>query len=133
MDDVPESARRVRDRVTIISHMPNPPMPAKTIAIADDTAFVRDRFKHALESAGHRGIAVKSAAELLAVLKQEATAVDLVLLDLRLPDSPGLDLVRAIRRARNRAPVVLVFSGTIANAGEVKALSALGVAGYINE
>ena len=39
---------------------------AKTVLIADDTAFVRDRFKAALEEAGHRAITVRTAAELLA-------------------------------------------------------------------
>ena len=37
----------------------------KTIVIADDTAFVRDRFCTAIESGGHRAVAVKSGAELL--------------------------------------------------------------------
>ena len=35
------------------------------VLIADDTAFVRDRFQAALEHAGHKAIAVKSAPELL--------------------------------------------------------------------
>ena len=34
---------------------------AKTVLIADDTAFVRDRFKAALEEAGHRAITVRTA------------------------------------------------------------------------
>jgi two-component system sensor histidine kinase PilS (NtrC family) len=38
----------------------------KTIIVADDTAFVRDRFATALLSAGHTALTVKSAAELLA-------------------------------------------------------------------
>lgn len=113
--------------------MPSPTVPAKTVAIADDTAFVRDRFKSALEGAGHRGIAVQSARELLRVLHQEPGAVDLVLLDLRLPDSPGVDLIRAIRKGPGGGPAVLVFSGTIGSADEVRALAALGVAGYVNE
>ncbi len=38
---------------------------AKTVVIADDTAFVRERFQTALHEAGHRAVTVKSAAELL--------------------------------------------------------------------
>src|SRR5262245_36019127 len=98
--------------------MPNATVPAKTVAIDDDNAFGRDRFKDVLDGAGHRGIAVRSAAELLAVLRQEAGAVDLVLLDLRLPDSPGVNLVRAIRQVQGGGPAVLVFSGTIRSADE---------------
>lgn len=106
--------------------------PAKTVVIADDTAFVRDRFREVLEAAGHRTLLVKSAGELLACLRDEP-GVDLALVDLRLPDSPGVEMIRAIR-AQERAPVtVLVFSGTIASAEEVRALAGLGIAGYVNE
>ena len=38
----------------------------KTVIVADDTAFVRDRFATALLGAGHTALTVKSAAELLA-------------------------------------------------------------------
>ena len=113
--------------------MLNQTVPAKTIVVADDTAFVRDRFQSAIEGAGHRAIAVKSAAELLTRIKGEGGGVDLVLLDLRMPDSPGVDLVRAIRRGDGARPTILVFSGTISRAQEVRELSALGVAGYVNE
>ena len=44
---------------------------AKTVVIADDTAFVRDRFRTAVENAGHKAIAVKSAAELLARVRAD--------------------------------------------------------------
>lgn len=105
----------------------------KTVVVADDTAFVRDRFRTALESAGHRTVAVKNAAELLAQLRTILNQIDLIVLDLRLPHTPGVDLVRAIRSYDEGKLPVLIFSGTIANADEVRELAALGVAGYINE
>ena len=40
----------------------------KTVLIADDTAFVRDRFRTALEGAGHRAVTVRTGQELLATL-----------------------------------------------------------------
>jgi uncharacterized protein (TIGR02266 family) len=106
---------------------------AKTVIIADDTAFVRDRFRAALEQAGHRAIAVKSAAELLARVRADLDAVDLIVLDLRLPHAPGIELVRSIRKLDDGRLPILVFSGTIASADEVRELAALGVAGYVNE
>lgn len=110
------------------------PVTAKTIVIADDTAFVRDRFKSALEHAGHQAVAVQSAAELLARVRADLARIDLMLLDLRLPYAAGLELVKAIRKIDDGGRVpILVFSGTIANAEEVRELAALGVAGYINE
>jgi uncharacterized protein (TIGR02266 family) len=106
---------------------------AKTIVVADDTAFVRDRFRAALEAAGHRAMSVKSAAELLARVRADLNQIDLIVLDLRLPHAPGVDLVRSIRKLDGGKLPILIFSGTIANAEEVRELAALGVAGYVNE
>ena len=105
----------------------------KTVLIADDTAFVRDRFRSALEGAGHRALTVRTGQELMTTLGDPNQRVDLVVLDLRLPNSRGIDLVLSVRRAAPDGPPIVVFSGTIANTGEVKDLAAAGVAGYINE
>ncbi|OLB63636.1 MAG: hypothetical protein DMG04_09340 [Acidobacteria bacterium] len=113
--------------------MPDDSVSMKTIVIADDTAFVRDRFRSAVENAGHKAVAVKSAAELLARVRADLGRIDLIVLDLRLPHAPGVDLVRGIRKLDDGRLPVLIFSGTIASAEEVKELAALGVAGYINE
>src|SRR5687768_12033610 len=91
---------------------------SKTVLVADDTAFVRDRFSTALETAGHKALAVKSAAELLARLRVDDGTIDLIVLDLRLPNVPGVDLVRAIRKLDDGRLPILIFSGTIANRSE---------------
>lgn len=106
---------------------------SKTVVVADDTAFVRDRFRSALENAGHTVIAAKSAAELLTGIRDNLQRIDLVVLDLRLPHATGVGLVRAIRKLDDSRLAILIFSGTIASATEVRELAALGVAGYINE
>ena len=108
-------------------------MTAKTVLIADDTAFVRDRFANALLAAGHHPVTVKSAAELLARVRADREQIDLLLLDLRLPHAGGVDLVRTIRKLDEGRLPILVFSGTIGTAEEVRLLASLGVAGYINE
>jgi uncharacterized protein (TIGR02266 family) len=114
--------------------MPAPAAAAvKNVIVADDTAFVRDRFRTALHAAGHRTSAVADATELLARVRSDSTDIDLVVLDLRLLPVQGVALVRAIRAIEGfRAPII-VFSGTIANAEEVRDLSRLGIAGYVNE
>ncbi len=104
----------------------------KTVLIADDTAFVRDRFRTALEGAGHRAVTVKTGQELLATL-QSNERIDLIVLDLRIPHGRGLDLMRNLRRAAPEHPPIVIFSGTIANADEVRNLAAYPVAGYVNE
>ena len=105
----------------------------RTVLVADDTAFVRDRFKAALEGAGHKAVTARSAAELLLRVRADLAQLDLLVLDLRLPHSNGVDIVRAIRKIDGGKLPILVFSGTIASADEVRELAALGVAGYVNE
>lgn len=105
----------------------------RTVVVADDTAFVRDRFRSALEAAGHRAVTAATGPELMAQVREELAHIDLVVLDLRLPQANGIELVRALRRLHPLHPPIVVFSGTIASATEVRALAELGVSGYINE
>jgi uncharacterized protein (TIGR02266 family) len=105
----------------------------KTVVVADDTAFVRDRFKTALETAGHRAIVVPTAADLLAQARQAPAQLDLIVLDLRLPHGHGVEIVKGLRKVDELTAPIVVFSGTIASADEVRELSSLGIAGYVNE
>jgi CheY-like chemotaxis protein len=105
----------------------------KTVVVADDTAFVRDRFATALAGAGHRSVGLKTWPELMTLVRIQAGRLDLIALDLRLPNGIGTGMVRALRAAVANAPPIVVFSGTIADAVEVRDLTTLGVAGYLNE
>lgn len=114
--------------------MPSLAGTTKTVLVADDTAFVRDRFKSALEQAGHRVLTFKSAPELLAHLRTSLDAADLLLLDLRLSKTNGTSLVTSVRKLDVDAQIpILIFSGTIGSADEVRELAAMQIAGYINE
>ena len=107
--------------------------PGKTVLIADDTPFVRERFMAALEGAGHRATFARSAAELLARVRADLEDIDLLLVDLKLPHQSGAELLRAVRKLDGGRLPILVFSGTVSSAEEVRELAALGVSGYINE
>jgi two-component system, chemotaxis family, chemotaxis protein CheY len=106
---------------------------SKTVIVADDTAFVRERFESALVSAGHAALTASNAAELIGQVRAELSRIDLLVLDLRLPNGGGVEMVRAIRTIDGGRLPILVFSGTIASADEVRELAALGVTGYVNE
>jgi uncharacterized protein (TIGR02266 family) len=113
--------------------MPAPDTPKRTVLVASDTPFVRDRFKTALGHAGLGALIVKSVAELLGRVRADLETIDLVVVDLKMPHARGAELVRAIRKLdENRLPI-LVFSGSVTSADEVKELAALGVSGYLNE
>ena len=106
---------------------------ARTIVVADDTAFVRDRFKSTLEAAGHRAVAVTNGNDLVAMVSANLDGIGLVVVDLRLPHAHGVNLIRRLRRIDPVRPTIVVFSGTIASAAEVSELASLNVSGYVNE
>ena len=114
--------------------LPSRPTPAsKTVLVADDTAFVRDRFRVAIEGAGHKAVTAQNGPELLGQLRNAKAEIDLIVLDLRLPQGNGVAMLRALRKMDQEQPPVMVFSGTIKSADEVRELGTLGVTGYVNE
>jgi uncharacterized protein (TIGR02266 family) len=65
-------------------------------------------------------------------VRANGSRIDLIVLDLRIPQGNGAMLLQAIRKLDYR-PGVVIFSGTIASADEVRQLESLGVVGYVNE
>ena len=108
-------------------------MTAKTVVVADAAAEVRERFADALREAGHHAVPVERAPDLLRRLGAGGAGVDLLILGLRLSGSSGVDLVRSIRDLDGGAVPILVLSGSIESAAEVRDLTDLGIAGYVNE
>jgi len=105
----------------------------KSVLVAANTPFVRDRFKTALDAAGHRTMVVKSVAQLLAHVRADFDEVDLIVMDLRMPHGDGVSLVKRIRKLDEGRLPILVFTGSVNGVDEVRELAALGVAGYLNE
>jgi DNA-binding response OmpR family regulator len=68
----------------------------RTILIVEDDELLRDAFKLLLEDAGYQVLEAGSAGEALRLVIERLPA--LVVLDLGLPDRPGLDVVRAMRQ-----------------------------------
>lgn len=80
---------------------------ARRILVVEDDAAIRDMIAAIL---GAEGLTVDTAADGRAMADAlEATAYDLLLLDLGLPDSDGLDLARSLRE-RSRMGIVIVSS-----------------------
>jgi CheY-like chemotaxis protein len=66
-----------------------------TILLVEDDSLLRHAFRLLLEDAGYRIYEAGTAHE--AIEKSREEAPDLVLLDLGLPDAPGLDVARTLR------------------------------------
>ena len=79
---------------------------ALRILIVDDEEVIRDVLHTLLRREGYDVTSAADAAEALSAF--EAEPFDVVLLDLMLPDRPGLDVLREIRRRDPDAVVVIV-------------------------
>jgi two-component system response regulator RegA len=104
-----------------------PPGTDPTLLIVDDDAPLRNRLTRAMERRGFTVTAVESVHEGLAAARAAPPAF--AILDLRLSDGSGLDVVAAIREARPDARIVMLTGyGNIATA--VAAVKA-GVVDYL--
>ncbi len=80
------------------------------ILVVDDHALVREGLRHVLQDLDGERVAIVEAATAAAALAgvSEHPDLDLVLLDLRLPDGNGLDTLRDLGRVVPDLPVVLL-------------------------
>ncbi len=100
----------------------SPPHTATILTVEDDDAVRRSIREH-LEDQGHAVIEARDGREGLEAFADRSP--DLVLLDLRMPQLGGLDVLRAIRRDAPDAPVVVISGvGTIEDAVEALRLGA---------
>ncbi len=77
----------------------------KTILVVEDDASIAASLCALFE---HEGYAVRAAATMLEARARFDASVDLVLLDWRLPDGEGVELLRAWRATRVETPVLMV-------------------------
>ncbi|MBZ5496941.1 MAG: sigma-54 dependent transcriptional regulator [Acidobacteriia bacterium] len=90
-------------------------MSAKKIMIVDDEANVSASLRLVLEGAGYGVLICRTAAEFQRQVPR--SRVDAFLLDVRLPDGNGIDLLNVLRQMDNQAPVIMISGhGTIADA-----------------
>ncbi len=93
------------------------------ILIVEDKISFAEVLKTTLDDAGYSVVSVRTGREAIQIFKKEK--IDLVLLDLRLPDLDGIDVLRELRNLDNDAKfVVMTAFGTIERAVEAMKLGA---------
>jgi two-component system KDP operon response regulator KdpE len=101
--------------------------PAKVLVI-DDEPPIRKLLRLGLHAQGYEILEASNGKTALELLSK---APDLIILDLGLPDTPGLDLLRTIRGRMETVPIV-VLSSRGDEAGKVEALD-LGADDYVTK
>ena len=76
------------------------------ILVIDDDDLIRSLFKDTLEREGHGVETADTGAEGIEILKQQD--YDLVFLDLKMPEMDGAELLRWIRNAKPKQPVIII-------------------------
>src|SRR5713226_3911385 len=79
---------------------------ATLLLIDDDPDLLHDRVSHVLPAPAHRVEIAQTGAEGLE--RVAAARPDVILLDLRLPDQSGLDILRQLRQIDARIPIIMV-------------------------
>ena len=79
-----------------------------TVLIVDDEPLIRWAVREGLESAGYTVVEAGSAREALGSLAAGAGDVAVALLDLKLPDSDDLSLLRRVRQAAPDCRVIMM-------------------------
>jgi two-component system response regulator AtoC len=82
------------------------------ILIIDDEPAIRESLSIGLSECGHRISAVGTAADALDAAMDRDRTFDVVLLDLRLPDRHGLDVLVELRAKGNETPVIVISADT---------------------
>ena len=102
-----------------------------TVLVVDDNAMNRKLACDVLEAAGFRTVQAATAAEGIAQATERAP--DLILLDLRLPDMPGVEVARRLRGddGAPRIPIVAMSALSLEEHGEW--LEVAGFAGYLDK
>jgi PAS domain S-box-containing protein len=78
-----------------------------TVLVVDDEEVVREVARLALEDAGYRTILAPDGESALRAFGERPEAFDLVLLDLTMPQMPGEEILRELRRLRPDVRVVI--------------------------
>jgi two-component system OmpR family response regulator len=86
---------------------PSPACEMATILVADDDAHIRDVVQYALERDGHKIVTAADGARALLLVEQGG--IDLVVLDILMPEMDGLEVCRKCRSLGN-LPIIFLSS-----------------------
>ncbi len=102
--------------------------PALRVMLADDTLFFRTALSGILEESGWEVLQAADGREALECAQRELPGLDLVILDVEMPEKSGIEVLREIRQTDDGATVAaVILSGNQFSSEEQQVLEGLGV------
>jgi PAS domain S-box-containing protein len=114
-----------------VTERPMPQGGSETILLVDDEEMIRDLGSRILSKAGYKVITAANGKEALEIYAQQGSAIDLVLLDLMMPEMGGKQCLEGLL-SLNPSLKVVIASGFSANGPTKDALSA-GARAFVNK
>jgi two-component system repressor protein LuxO len=97
----------------------------RNILLIDDSKTLAEMYSQALSQSGYQITLGHSGAELLSVLENDSFAPDLLILDIKLPDIDGLEMLSRLKTIGFNVPVIVITGyGSIHTAVEAMRLGA---------
>lgn len=96
-----------------------PPRPASAILVVDDEPGIRKLLRNVLTGVSYQVLEAENGKE--AIQQVEASEIDLVIMDLAMPEQEGIETIQILRRARPRLNIIAmsgVFTGSMLRAAE---------------
>ncbi len=111
--------------------MPDSPAPQRTVLIVDDEDVIRDLIADVVSDRGYRVLTAASGKEAIEIVKAEKKAVNLVILDMLMPD---LDGRQTYERMKQIVPDLHVLVATGFGREDVaRGLMELGIRGVVSK
>lgn len=107
------------------------PLGARNILLIDDERAVRTVTGRLLKELGHRVMTAESGRRGLELFSKQPGAIDLVVLDLTMPETPGEQVLDELRLVRGDVPVVITSGFQAQDAS--KLLQAPNVIGFLDK
>ncbi len=107
---------------------------SRNILVADDSIFFRSKLNDILLMAGHKVQFANDGNEAVEAVKTSADRIDLLILDLQMPELDGFGVLKWIKDNGHggRFPI-LVMTGTDEAANILEKLRELGASGYMSK
>jgi len=98
----------------------------KKVLVVDDTKNIRMLLTTCLELKGYKVLTAESGKSAINIVKEEKHSIDIIFLDIRMPEMNGTEVLKIIREMGVKCPVIIMTAyATVKNAVDCTKLGAV--------